>query len=34
MNMMYAIYIKDIKIQGYKDTMNIWGEEVVMRVWR
>lgn len=26
MNMMYAMYIKDIKIQRYKDTMNIWGD--------
>lgn len=26
MNMMYAMYIKDIKIQRYKNTMNIWGD--------
>lgn len=27
MNMMYAMYIKDIKIQEYKNTMNILGDE-------
>lgn len=27
MNMMYAMYIKDTKIQEYKNTMNILGDE-------
>ena len=26
MNMMYAMYIKDTRIQGYEDTMNILGD--------
>lgn len=31
MNMMYAMYIKDIKMQGYKDMMDIWVHmDVVM----
>lgn len=27
MNMMYAMYIKDTKIQEYKNTMNILSDE-------
>ena len=26
MNMMYAIYIKDTRIQGYENTMDICGD--------
>lgn len=26
MNMMYAMYIKDTRIQGYENTMDIWDD--------
>lgn len=26
MNMMYAMYIKDTRIQGYEDMMDIYGD--------
>ena len=26
MNMMYAMYMKYTKIQGYENMMNIWGD--------
>ena len=26
MNMMYAMYIKDTRIQGYENMMDIWGD--------